>query len=204
MFQAAGREMECIASGEPSNLFIRLHGISASLKSNDMKTIIINLLTLLILINFSSCSTRKLNKQILKSSASEQSKIRMQDLKNAAYEGKQMILITDSADERYTISIIPADTFSFSVQHGFRGKAEKIEVSGLIRRVQSRSDSTVLHAEQQSGRTYEEQHRSEKSDLSRTRILEKRFWPVIMVFIVLAGLICIGWWLRRWVMQKFM
>lgn len=127
----------------------------------------------------------------------------MQDLKNAQYEGKRMILMTDSADELYSISIIPADTFSFSAQHGFRGKAAKIEVSGLIRRVQSRSDSTVLQAEKQSGRTYEEQYQIEKSGLSRTRILEKKSWPVIRVFIVLAGLIAIGWCLRRWVMQRF-
>ncbi len=154
------------------------------------------------LVNLSSCNTRKLNKQILKSSASEQSEIRMQDLKNAQFEGKRMVLLTDSADELYTISIIPADTFSFSAQHGFRGKAERIEVSGLIRRVQSRTDSTVLHAEKQSGRTYEEQQQSKKSELSRTRILEKKSWPVIMVLIVLAGLIVIGWLLRRWVMQR--
>ena len=168
-----------------------------------MKNVKIKLLALLILVNLSSCNTRKLNKNRSESSASEQSEIRMQDLKNAQFEGKRMVLLTDSADELYTISIIPADTFSFSVQNGFRGKAEKIEVSGLIRRVQSRTDSTVLHAEKQSGRTYEEQQQSEKSDLSRTRILEKRSWPVIMVFIGLAGLIGIGWWLRRWVMQRF-
>ncbi len=115
----------------------------------------------------------------------------------------RMILMTDSADELYTMSIIPADTFSFSAQHGFLGKAEKIEVTGLIRRVQSRTDNTVLHAEKQNSRTYEEQQQSEKSELSRTRILEKRSWPVIMVFIVLAGIIGIGWWLRRWVRQRF-
>lgn len=155
------------------------------------------------LINLSSCSTRKLNRQRSESSASEQSEIRMQDLKNAQYEGKRMILMTDSADELYSISIIPADTFSFSAQHGFRGKAEKVEVSGRIRRVQTRSDSTVLQVEKQSGRTYEVQYQSEKSNLSRTRILEKKSWPVIMVLIVLAGLIVIGCWLRRRVMQRF-
>lgn len=35
MFQAAGKEMECIASADPSNLFIRLRGISGSLKTQD-------------------------------------------------------------------------------------------------------------------------------------------------------------------------
>ena len=203
MIRVSGKGMEFIVSGGPSNLFIRLRGISANLKHKIMKTIIIKLLALLILISLSSCNTRKLNRQRSESSASEQSEIRMQDLKNAAYEGKRMILMTDSTDEHYTISIIPADTFSYSAQHGFKGKAEKIEVTGLIRRVQTRTDSTVLHAEKQSGRTYEKQYQSEKSDLSRTRILEKRSWPVIMVFIGLAGLIGIGWWLRRWVMQRF-
>ena len=108
--------------------------------------------------------------------------------------------MTDSADELHTISIIPADTFSFSAQYGFRGKAEKIEVSGLVRRVQSRSDSTIFQAELQSGRTYEGQKQSEKSELARTRFLETNRWPVILVFIVLAGIILIGRWLRLGVM----
>ena len=169
-----------------------------------MKNVKIKLLALLMLINLSSCNTRKLNKNRSESSASEQSEIRMQDLKNAAYEGMRMILMTDSADELYTVSIIPADTFSFSAQHGFRGKADKIEVSGLIRRVQSRTDSTVLHAEKQSSRTYEEQERSEKSELSKIRILETKRLPPLMIIIMSGLLIVVGClWLRRHLTQRF-
>ncbi|HEY1062179.1 MAG TPA: hypothetical protein VGE44_10870 [Daejeonella sp.] len=168
-----------------------------------MQTLKINLFVLLMLIILSSCSTRKLNKQILKSSVSEQSEIRMKELKNAQYEGKRMILMTDSADVLYTISIIPKDTFSFSVQQGFRGKAQKIEVRGLHRRVKSRSDSTVVQFEQQSGRDYEEQKQSERSELLKTRSLVTERWSVILVFIVLAGIILIGWGLRSGVMKWF-
>ena len=202
MFQAAGKGMGCIVSGGPSNLFTRLRGISRSLKSNSMKTVKIKLLALLMLINLSSCSTRKLNRQILKSSASEQSEIRMQDLKNAQFEGKRMVLLTDSADELYTISIIPADTFSFSAQNGFIGKASKIEVSGLVKRVKTLSDSTMVQVEQQSGRTYEEQYQSEKSELTRTGVLEKKSWRVVGVLIGLGVIVVFGWWLRARVMGK--
>jgi hypothetical protein len=100
-----------------------------------MKAIVIKLLSLLILISLSSCSTRKLNKQILKSSASAQSEIRMQDFRNDKLESKRKILLTDTVNEHYSVIIFPADTFSFSAQHGFKGKAEKIELSGKLRRV---------------------------------------------------------------------
>ena len=165
-----------------------------------MKAIVIKLLLVLILIIFSSCSTRKLNKQKFESSASVQSEIRLQDLNNTQYEGKRIILMTDSADELYTISIIPKDTFSFTTQQGFRGRAERIEFRGLHRRVQFRSDSTVVKNEQQSGRAYEVKQRIEKSEKSRTGFLETKRWPLTLLLIVLAGIILIGWWLRRWVM----
>ena len=38
MFQVAGREMEYTASADPSNLFIRLRGISRSLKTQDYES----------------------------------------------------------------------------------------------------------------------------------------------------------------------
>ncbi len=169
-----------------------------------MKNVKIKLLALLMLINLSSCNTRKLNKNRSESSASEQSEIRVQDLKNAQFEGKRMILMTDSADELYTVSIIPADTFSFSAQHGFRGKATKIEVSGLIRRVQSRTDSTVLSAEKQTAMRYVEHQESKKSEISNTRVLEKKRWPPLMIIIMSGVLIVVGcMWLRRYLTQRF-
>lgn len=169
-----------------------------------MKTLIIKLLALLILGNLSSCSTRKLNKQILKSSDSEQSEILMQDLKNDKLEGKRKILLTDSANEQYTVSIFPADTFSFSAQNGFIGKASKIEVSGLMQRIISLSDSSALSAEKQTAMRYVEHQESKKSEISNTRVLEKKRWPPLMIIIMSGVLIVVGClWLRRHLTQRF-
>ncbi len=162
-----------------------------------MKKLILKLLSLLILINFSSCSSRKLNKQKFESSATAQSEIRLQDLNKAQYEGRRMILMTDSSDELYTISIIPKDTFSFSTQQGFRGKAERIEVRGLVRRAQARSDSTIFEAEQQNRRIYEEQKQSKMAELLRNGVFERKSWSVVMVFIVVGVILVIGWWVMR-------
>jgi len=165
-----------------------------------MKAMVIKLLALLILIILSSCSTRKLNKQKFESSSSVQSEIRMQDFRNDKLEAKRKILLTDITNEQYSVIIFPADSFSFSAQHGFKGKAEKIEVRGLISRVQARLDSTVVKEEQQSGRAYEVKQRIEKSEKSRIRFLETKRWSLTLLLIVLTGIILIGWWLRRWVM----
>jgi hypothetical protein len=168
-----------------------------------MRTLKTKLLALLILISFSSCNTRRLNKQKFESSSSAQSEIRLQDLKNERYDSKRMITLTDSANEFYTISIFPSDTFSFSAQHGFRGKAAKIELTGLLRRVLTRTDSTALRAEKQSSRTYKEQQQSEKLELSRTGSVLKKRWPPVLIVIVLVMIIVIGWFLGRRLTKRF-
>lgn len=162
-----------------------------------MKKLILKLLSLLILINFSSCSTRKLNKQKFESSATTQSEIRMQELINDKLEAKRKILLNDTAHEHYSVIIYPADTFSFSAQHGFKGKAEKIELSGKLRRVISRIDSAGLLAERQRNRHYGEQYEGKKTEVSNSRVLEKRRSKVVNVLIMVVGVILVGWLLWR-------
>ena len=158
-----------------------------------MKAIVIKLLSLLILISLSSCSTRKLNKQILKSSASAQSEIRMQDFRNDKLESKRKILLTDTVNEHYSVIIFPADTFSFSAQHGFKGKAEKIELSGKLRRVISRMDSVGILAERQRDMYYEEEYESKKVKVSNSRVLEKKGSKVVNVLVMVVVIILVGW-----------
>lgn len=162
-----------------------------------MKNIIFKLLALLILIMLSSCSTRKLNKQILKSSVSEQSEIRIQDFRNDKLEAKRKILLTDTTHEQYSVIIFPADTFSFSAQYGFKGKAERIELSGKVRRVMTRIDSAVILTERQRDKNYEEQYKSKKVEESKSRVLEKKGSKMVNVLIMVVGVILVGWVLWR-------
>lgn len=196
MFQAAGRETECTASAGLFNPFIRLRVISRSLKSTMMRTLIIKLFTLLILIIISSCSTRKMNRQKSASSASMQSEMRMQELQKDQLETKRKLLLTDTTHEQYTLTIFPLDSFSFSRENGFRGRAGRIELSGQLRRVLSRTDSAELRIEKQRGRIYEEQELIEKSAFSKTRVLESKSWRALWFFIGLLGVVVLGWWLR--------
>lgn len=152
---------------------------------------------LLILISFSSCSTRKLNKQKFQSSVSEQSEIRMQDLMNDKLEAKRKILLTDTANEQYSVIIFPVDTFSFSAQHGFKGRAERIELSGLLRRVISRTDSAGLLEEKQRDMNYEEKYESKKVEELNSRVLEKKGPKMVNVLIMVVGVILVGWVLWR-------
>ena len=158
-----------------------------------MKTIVIILLALLILIGLSSCSTRKLNKQKFEISSSAKSEMRMQELMNDKLEAKRKILMTDTANEYYSVIIFPADTFSFSAQHGFKGKAEKIELSGKLRRVISRIDSAGLLAERQRDRHYREQYEGKKVELSNSRVLEKKGLKMVNVLIMVVVVILGGW-----------
>ena len=152
---------------------------------------------LLILISFSSCSTRKLNKQKSESSSSAQSEIRMQDMMNDKIEAKRKILLTDTTKEQYSVIIFPADTFSFSARHGFKGKADRIELSGKLRRVISRTDSAGLFEERQRDLHYEEQYESKKVEESNSRVLEKKGSKVVIVLIMVVGVILVGWVMWR-------
>jgi len=163
-----------------------------------MKKLILKLLSLLILINLSSCSTRKLNKQKFESSASVQSEIRMQEFRNDKLESKRKILLTDTTNEHYSVVIFPADTFSFSAQHGFKGKAEKIELSGKVRRVINLTDSAGLLEEKQRVINYEEGYENKKVEISKSRVLEKKGPKVVNVLILGVVVILVGWVLWRW------
>ena len=191
MFQEAGRETACTASAGPSNPFIRLRGISRNLKSKMMRTLMIKLFTLLILIIQSSCSTRKLNRQKSESSASTQSEIRMQELQKDQLEAKRKLLLTDTTHEQYTVTIFPLDSFSFSKENGFRGKAERIEVKGMNRRVKTLSDSMMVQVERQSNRVYEAEERRERKEVLSGKMVDRKRWNWVIVFL---GLILAGWW----------
>jgi hypothetical protein len=121
----------------------------------------------------------------------------MQELMNDKLEAKRKILLTDTANEHYSVVIFPADTFSFSAQHGFKGKAERIELSGKLRRVMSRTDSAGLLEEKQRDRHYEEQYESKKVEQSKSRVLEKKGLKVVNVLIMVVGVILVGWVLWR-------
>lgn len=157
---------------------------------------------LLILIIHSSCSTRKLNKQKLDNSTSVQSEIRKQEDHHIRYDGKRIILMTDSADEIYTIRIIPVDTFTFSAQNGFRGKAEKIEISGLRSRVKTLSDSAGIRAEQKSSRIDEEHQQSRTHESAKSKVLEKESMMVMGILTGLVLTILLGYYLRKWIRNR--
>lgn len=43
--------------------------------------------------------------------------------------------VTDSIGQVYQITIFPRDSFEFSMERGFMGKAAKVELTGLIRQL---------------------------------------------------------------------
>lgn len=154
---------------------------------------------LLILIIFSSCSILKLNRQKSESSASAQSEIRKQEHHYARYDAKHILRMSDSTHELYTIRIIPADTFTFSAQNGFRGKAENIEIIGLRRGIKTLSDSTGIQSEKQNSRIDEEHQQSRIHESAKSRVLEKKSMRVMGILTGLVLTILSGYYLRKWI-----
>lgn len=108
-----------------------------------MKTIIKLAGMILIIMSQSACRTNKFsNRQMNRSAALEQTDIRSRKQENKQYS--RFNVITDSGGQVYKVTIFPTDTFQFSMQEGFTGKASKVEVSGSIRRLKRITDGTAF------------------------------------------------------------
>ena len=81
----------------------------------------------------------------------------------------QIIELSDSSNHQYKVRIFPLDTFSFSVDSGFKGRARSIELSGFIR--QSRDASGIIT--DSAAKLTDEVYRQEASSSSKEKIITK-------------------------------
>lgn len=102
----------------------------------------------------------------------------------------------DSSDHHYKVSIQPLDSFSFSPQHGFKGKALSVEIEGYQRSGRSLHDSSASNmAVMDTELIRLENSRLEKQS-NRSTVKEKESKPgmsmivgvLVVLLVVLAGL----------------
>jgi len=106
-----------------------------------MKNFMITAGTIMIISCHTACRTNKLGmRQENHSALFEQTEIRNLEQENR--EKSRLLAITDSSGQEYRITIFPTDSFQFSPERGFSGKASKIELSGSIHRSRQIHDST--------------------------------------------------------------
>ncbi|HQS51747.1 MAG TPA: hypothetical protein PLN99_07600 [Daejeonella sp.] len=99
--------------------------------------------TLLLLLALTSCQTDKfLNRQKSKMQVSEDQKIMNITELQARLKDSRTIRLSDSSGHTYQVDIFPVDTFSFSPESGFKGKAFSISIKGKQDVLRSLIDSS--------------------------------------------------------------
>ena len=111
----------------------------------------------LFLAALTSCQTAKLlNRQKDKVQVAAQKTILMNEEQQILLNHHRQISFSDSSDQTYQISIVPIDSFSFSIQNGFKGRALSIEINGIQQIRKNLNDSSAESLEI---------HRSEKANI---------------------------------------
>ena len=160
-----------------------------------MKTL--KLISVVLILSLASCRTKDLERS--KSHRSEkineqaQSKSTMQE----STQSRQHVLTSDSGTHSYSIRIVPLDTFSFSFESGFRGRAASVELVGLIQKDMETDVTSRLALEKASTRQYEITNTVIKTEKIATKKLRKTNWLILGVIISLGIGGVLYWWVRK-------
>ncbi|MCF8453358.1 MAG: hypothetical protein K9G42_09150 [Pedobacter sp.] len=163
---------------------------------------------LLISIALTSCQTDKfLNRQKSKMEISEDQKIMNITELQARLKDSRTIRLSDSLGHTYQVDIFPLDTFSFSPESGFKGKAFSISIRG---------DQNILRSLIDSSNRSQDVHNLEMVNIEFSRKMEHNtdskikekenriaFFKIIIALISLLILIA-GWryWRRMTAFEK--
>lgn len=126
-----------------------------NIKTKKMKTINFRMATtsflaLVLACSITGCSLKKRLSDKSRSSIALEEEGSLVSNLNESSQGNRMILVRDSNDHQYKVTISPMDTFTFSMEKGFRGKASRIEVAGNLQRKTSVNDSSTFSGSRQS------------------------------------------------------
>ncbi len=159
-----------------------------------MKTITTLAVMILIMLSHGACRTRKLTGR-------EQSRLDIEeraDTKSRVQEVNRLAVsrtITDSSGQSYQLTIYPADTFTFSMENGFTGKALKVVLNGFLKqqlRISGTSNvNKTMTYETEASRSSDltERNKTREAALERTGIMSKGLVIGLIVLLIILGLL---------------
>ncbi len=162
-----------------------------------MKTLNILTLNLACLIIFHvACRTKELNFAKDKISTSSKQETQLESRQSDSVTGYRMLHLTDSSKQFFRVTIFPLDTFTLSLQNGFKGMASSIELAGFKEEMKMLYDSTAFTAEKQSAVRIDQQIKTSKTEQSSSKALRKNNLSWISgfaVLLLLAFTVWLGW-----------
>ncbi len=106
--------------------------------------------------------------------------------------------VTDSIGQVYQITIFPRDSFQFSVERGFIGKASKVELVGSIRKLNRVNDSTVLMVSKGKETKSKMIRKLESRQINNSKSVEKSRFKGWQVWVLVGAVLLLGWVYQRY------
>lgn len=139
-----------------------------------------------------ACPINKLaNRQLNKLATNEQTAIKSREQENIQLFKSQSL--TDSGEQVYRLTIFPTDSFNFSLEKGFIGKAAKLEFSSSIRQLKMITDSTTLMLTENRETKANVITKKESKDLNHSKIIEKTGFKWWQVGLAVGGMLLFLW-----------
>ncbi len=156
-------------------------------------------LLVILLYGGTGCTLHKqLNSQKTKQVLEEEQNILSKSTAHFGLRDSRITWQRDSSGHTYRVSILPADTFSYSPEHGFKGRAKSVEIEGYHRtaRIILDSSSRSLNAAE-TRKTDIRKSRLQKQE-KQSRIKDKKSRPGMIALggFVLAVII-LGYFVKR-------
>jgi hypothetical protein len=105
--------------------------------------------------------------------------------------------VTDSIRQVYHITIFPRDSFQFSVEKGFIGKASKVELTGSIRQLNRVNDSIAFMVSQDRETKAKAIRKVESKQINNSKSVEKSRLKSWKVWVVVGAVLLIWWMYQR-------
>lgn len=105
--------------------------------------------------------------------------------------------VTDSIGQVYQITIFPRDSFQFSMEKGFIGKAAKVELIGSIRQLNRVNDSTVFMVSKGKETKSKMIRKQESRQINNSKSIEKNRFKGWQVWMVVGAVLLLGWVYQR-------
>jgi len=140
---------------------------------------------IVLILGFHASCSRILNSERNKAKLIQNEEVRMTSEQSELIFGNRLIQLADSSSKFFSIEIYPLDTFTFSVNDGFRGMASKIEVRGIMYERQKFLDSISFSTEKDQTIQYGSEYKIREKGLRASKEVKspRLFWLVVLFLI---------------------
>ncbi len=150
------------------------------------------------MIAMSSCRTKQLNNQKFSTSTEQTKDIKIHTTQDDFYQRSNVISMKDSTNQQFQVNIFPLDSFSFSLQEGFRGRAHAIELIGEINQRKEKLELSDSTAKKQYKSEYHEKAESSAAAKMTTKDLKKQSFNLIAVCVFIGIIGLVGYVYKRY------